>query len=52
MDKGPWAHANKVQLWDAQGEGAMLNCLLEGNSRKGLVLGKHKMGVQELELRV
>ena len=38
-DKEPWAHANKVQLWGAQGEGAALDCPLEGNSHKGLILG-------------
>ncbi len=37
---------------DAQGEGAALNRPQEGNSHKGLIIGEHKMGVQELELEV
>jgi len=35
MDKGPWALANKVQIGDAQGEGATLNHPLEGDSQQG-----------------
>ena len=51
-DKGPWAHANKVQLrWCTRG-GSRAQPSMKGNSHKGLVLGDHKMGVQELELSV
>ena len=37
---------------DSQGEGAALNHPLEGIVTKDSYWGEHKMGVQELELRV
>ena len=37
---------------DAQGEGAMLNRPQRGIVTKDSYLGEHKMGVQELKLRV
>jgi len=37
---------------DSQGEGAALNCPLEEIVTKDLLLGEHKMEVQELKLSV
>ncbi len=48
MDSGPWARANKVQLDGTQGEGAVLNCPLEGNSHQRLVLGNTRWEYKNL----